>query len=566
MELEGSEERDLFAAANNGNLERIKELLQKGVDVNGDYHEFDPTPLTCAAENGHADCVKYLVEAGADVNCRDSDDRTALMYAITYELDDCVDILLESGAETEVVCGGFGETPLMMAAERGKLKCLSLLLKKGACVNHRDFKGYTALMYALNEDVVKMLLESGANVNQKAEGSKSSFTCSYMLGDDANDVTKYRNDGKTALFCARNEEVVHALVAAGANVNEKDRNDETALFRASWQNEKIVKALIEAGANMNVKDYLGTTPLFLAKNERIVKTLVIAGANVNEKDNNGKTALFSASSRKEKVVKALLEARADINVKDEKGETPLFGAGNKAIVKSLVVAGANVNEKSHNKGTPLCRALREQRVGVAKALVEAGADVNLRDNDGKPDLFTVLNLWNWWRKKDDKAVEVLRTLLSAGLKINVSDKKYKYKVGDGYTNSREVDLLLVRMLADGYIRSNLLDLLFAAGEEDPKNGNLPEYLPPQNEIILKHLCRKTIRKHLLEVDPHTHLFGRVPKLGLPSSLFEYLLYNQTLYSESNGDDESSVDEYDDDNDSYDNNDLDALDHDDNSDK
>ena len=128
MELEGSEQLDIYTAANNGNIERIKELLQKGIDVNGNQNEFNGTPLTCAARNGHADCVNFLVEAGADVNCRD--DASALYYAIIYGLDDCVDILLENGAETEGIdsydCAI--RTPLMMAAVRGELKCLSLLL------------------------------------------------------------------------------------------------------------------------------------------------------------------------------------------------------------------------------------------------------------------------------------------------------------------------------------------------------------------------------------------------------------------------------------------------------
>ena len=53
---------------------------------------------------------------------------------------------------------------------------------------------------------------------------------------------------------------------------------------------------------------------------------------------------------------------------------------------------------------------------------------------------------------------------------------------------------------------------------------------------LKHLCREAIRKHLLKLDPHTHLFGRVPRLGLPALITSYLLYNCTLDIESTCDD------------------------------
>ena len=86
-------------------------------------------------------------------------------------------------------------------------------------------------------------------------------------------------------------------------------------------------------------------------------------------------------------------------------------------------------------------------------------------------------------------------------------------------------------------------LLFAAGERvtgpvvkgrrtynhDIVEAQVPEYLLHKDlQMCLKHLCRETLRRHLLELDPHTHLFGRVPRLGLPKSLMEYLLYNQTL--------------------------------------
>ena len=48
-------------------------------------------------------------------------------------------------------------------------------------------------------------------------------------------------------------------------------------------------------------------------------------------------------------------------------------------------------------------------------------------------------------------------------------------------------------------------------------------------IRLSHICREAIRNHLLEVDPHTNLFERVPKLTqLPSSLREFLLFDLTL--------------------------------------
>ena len=45
-----------------------------------------------------------------------------------------------------------------------------------------------------------------------------------------------------------------------------------------------------------------------------------------------------------------------------------------------------------------------------------------------------------------------------------------------------------------------------------------------------------IRKHLPHLDPRTHLFGRVPRIGLPSLLTDYLLYDMSLDDDQDDDD------------------------------
>ena len=71
-----------------------------------------------------------------------------------------------------------------------------------------------------------------------------------------------------------------------------------------------------------------------------------------------------------------------------------------------------------------------------------------------------------------------------------------------------------------------------------------DYLKPP-EFSLKHLCRETIRKHLLDIDPLENLFGRIPQLGLPSSLTVYLLYSLSLDDDADNDKNSSYIDYDD---------------------
>ena len=53
-------------------------------------------------------------------------------------------------------------------------------------------------------------------------------------------------------------------------------------------------------------------------------------------------------------------------------------------------------------------------------------------------------------------------------------------------------------------------------------------LKRQSTDTLKDICRAAIRKHLLDINPHFNLFIRMPQLGLPSKLANYLLYEEDL--------------------------------------
>ena len=57
------------------------------------------------------------------------------------------------------------------------------------------------------------------------------------------------------------------------------------------------------------------------------------------------------------------------------------------------------------------------------------------------------------------------------------------------------------------------------------------------------------QKHLLNVNPNQHLFERIPQLGLPSSLADYILYFISLndgHDDSDDDDDQDKDDHDDD--------------------
>jgi len=181
---------------------------------------------------------------------------------------------------------------------------------------------------------------------------------------------------------------IKTLIDQGASVNEIVSNGMTALHYAVERGKTaIVKLLIEKGADVNRrKEEWLTTPLMTGAESgrtEIVKALIEAGADVNLEDKHGITALVEAvgvsspPSAAHDVVQALLGAGAKLKfnvlMKAAKNCSP-------ETIKALIAAGAEVNAVTPKWQTPLTWAVMEKRADNVVALLEAGADPNLRNS------------------------------------------------------------------------------------------------------------------------------------------------------------------------------------------
>lgn len=183
-------------------------------------------------------------------------------------------------------------------------------------------------------------------------------------------------------------ERVRGLIHAGAKINERFSNGETALTTAAYfRSHVMVKLLIELGADVNATNATGFTPLMNANRY----------LNVQGTDRNYDPSILKNTMP---IITALIAADANVNAKNDDGRTALhyavdhnrsgnfYSASNATNVDVLIKAGANVTEKDNDGTTPLHLA---ENLHAIDLLIKAGADVNAKNNED----LTALDFANW---------------------------------------------------------------------------------------------------------------------------------------------------------------------------
>jgi ankyrin repeat protein len=251
---------------------------------------------------------------------------TPLMYAVLYGDTDAVKRLLESGADPNVR-NEVNATALMWATD--SVEKTRLLIARGADVNARSDDGRTPLFIAARRsgsaDVVKMLLEHGANPLAKASG----------LTGPATPLTE-------ALF-AGDETVFRLLIDKGIDPKTAGPGALGLAFRARC--DSCVQTLIgSAGPEMLTPVAFIVAPPFGPA--FATKAMIERGVNPNAKGPDGMSLLAVASASQGmpvETIRTLIEKGADVNAKCADGRTPLDFAkrqGNTPVVELLLKAGA----------------------------------------------------------------------------------------------------------------------------------------------------------------------------------------------------------------------------------
>lgn len=173
--------------ARSGNTNLLADYLRSGCDINTLLrYSSHPTAIASllhlAVGAGNLECVRFLLTMGADPNCKDDIDRGPIMWVVGLTQHgvplerrlEILDLLLNEGADPNKADYD-GNTALIWASEFGIDKMVTLLLRCGASVNAANRNGFTALHLADNERIARALLEAGADEHLIASTGESPF-------------------------------------------------------------------------------------------------------------------------------------------------------------------------------------------------------------------------------------------------------------------------------------------------------------------------------------------------------------------------------------------------------
>ncbi|RCH89275.1 hypothetical protein CU098_007406, partial [Rhizopus stolonifer] len=421
----------LFSATTAGHLDKVKELIKVGADVNFKDNA-GWTPLHEAALKGQYEIGKYLIECGAEINVRGFGLDTPLHDACSSNSPECVQLLVDAGADvfalneaekrpidlcTDQECQHIleakmkelehliardkdGRSSLHRACLNNKYNKARSLIEQGADVNAKDNHDATPLHLACalgHLDIIKLLIDQGAIVN--------------ILGTETDDTPLHE-----ASRHGHYETVNYLIYSAGADVNMNDKSGKNSyqvsaayplirqLLTARMDEVRLEKEACNALDEIASKTAQRNEPeRQLTREEKKIQNYMRVFANLDGKTHS-QLDDYTPKRKKRAVRRKSLSVESDVSCspsrrkspsntlvhkldptkKDTSGRTQLHKyakRGDADSVKNLLELGANPNEKDYAGWTPLHEAALNGHLNVAKVLLQYGANANSKGAD-----------------------------------------------------------------------------------------------------------------------------------------------------------------------------------------
>ncbi|KAK2752554.1 hypothetical protein FQN55_006667 [Onygenales sp. PD_40] len=309
--------------------EWMRGLVSRCVDISPKNHK-GASPLHLAIRNLSSTTAEMFITAGALYYepADFADGPTALHLAASRGLVETMKLLIKRGANVSKADKGL-EQPIHRAALGGHLDCIQLLLDNGADISAEATFGtpLTAAIYS-GPAAVEMLIRNGADVSKR---SPPTITPLYDAVDNSNpEVVKILLDAGAvcdatvslghkyppfhrAVWWGRGSQI-HNLRGYASEVAVTRHRSGPSYWEPKWKarHDAILKLFIQAGVDVSHPCYGGLTALHLAVlkcNKDAVEMLIDAGADIFKRSDCGVSSLVAAALVEDQEICALLARR-----------------------------------------------------------------------------------------------------------------------------------------------------------------------------------------------------------------------------------------------------------------
>jgi len=445
----------LHHAAHHGSVECIAALVALGADPKA-LDSGGCTPLMIAAAAGHLDAVRELLKHDDRIDLASKYGWTPLVFAASREREAVVRLLLERGADydllTAVARGDLArvkalvegrpdlvkeeeardQSPLTWAAVHNHPEVLTWLIDHGADINyHNDYDGSVLSVAAWNGHtaIVKILLDRGADIElgagKDAYGTPLHHACWQgnlelvrLLLDRGAQINSENNGHETPLGFAVGEgriDVIRYLLDRGADPNKSGLVASAALENRIEIAQLLLGRGAEAGKAIHYAAEKGNLPL--------VQLLLRYPVDRSLRDDESRTPLHRAAMCRDyyyerqdqyrKIVDLLLEHGYSLEDVSSGGRRVIHLAGNRAMLEHLLKRGADINTPSAAGWTPLHQYCGGNDVEFIRFLLDHGANPNAADKDGTTPIHLAVT------RDNAEAKAIVEMLLQRGATLDV---------------------------------------------------------------------------------------------------------------------------------------------------
>lgn len=347
----------LMQLSNKVPAETLEVFLNEGADLFAtDDNGVSPMEYACKMQHGAwiDKLLNYEAEKGIHPSLVErtvcSDSSSLITLAVKFEDTALLDKLLKNHHAAAALADKAGNTPLMLAFEKGNRDIIEVLLDAGASPAQKNGSGMCPFVAAFQkqEDDLCLLffkkteksdipLIEGKPVLQVAfeQGRMPLFEQLIAAGCPVKDKG---SDGSSLLLAACRQGNVKAvsLLLPHCAADFLSPQKTTPLMEACAQgNKEITELLLAKNVQVNVGSAEGNTPLMIAvlnEHENLLPPLLHAHANPDIGNAEGKTPLLVAAEKgKVEMVRMLLNGGADIRVADKAGRMPIDAAADETV-------------------------------------------------------------------------------------------------------------------------------------------------------------------------------------------------------------------------------------------